>query len=291
VVVDRRGTVWLSDQASACARVRPDGTLDRVGHAGGAPNGIVIDAEGRIVIANFGGPDHGQGPLQRLDPATGQVETLCAALNGRPLYGCNFPFVDSLSRIWCTHSTWGPVDRAFADLRDGLIFRLDPDGTVTVVAEGLAFANGMTLDHDERHLYVCQTAACDVVRYAIRGDGTLGVPERYGPPLGLSHNEVQHLRPLSAAVRSQLGAPDGCGFDQEGNLWVTLFMANKIVAITPAGELVTVLSDPEGRIMRSPTNVSWGGPDLRDLYIGSVATNYVVHVRSPVPGLPLIHQR
>jgi gluconolactonase len=33
------------------------------------------------------------------------------------------------------------------------------------------------------------------------------------------------------------------------------------------------------------------GPDLRDLYIGSVVTDYVVHVRSPVPGMPLVHQR
>ena len=49
--------------------------------------------------------------------------------------------------------------------------------------------------------------------------------------------------------------------------------------------------DPEGRIMRSPTNVSWGGADLCDLYIGSIASDYVVHARSPIPGMPLVHQR
>ncbi len=102
---------------------------------------------------------------------------------------------------------------------------------------------------------------------------------------------MQHLRPLKPEVRSQLGMTDGCGFDQAGNLWVTLVMANKIVAITPAGEVITMLADPEGRTMRSPTNVSWGGKDLRDLYIGSIATDYVVKVRSPIPGLPLVHQR
>ena len=57
------------------------------------------------------------------------------------------------------------------------------------------------------------------------------------------------------------------------------------------GELVTMLSDPEGTILRTPTNVSWGGPDLCDLYIGSVVSDYVVHVRSPIPGMPLVHQR
>ena len=50
VVVDRDGAVWMSDQASACACVRADGGLRRVGAAGGAPNGINMDREGRIVI-------------------------------------------------------------------------------------------------------------------------------------------------------------------------------------------------------------------------------------------------
>jgi len=291
VVVARDGTVWLSDEHSACARLEADGSLTRVGQAGGAPNGINMDLEGRLLIANFGGPTSGAGPLQRLDPRTGEVTTLCGQLGGRTLFGSNYPLCDSQGRVWCSHSTWGPVDAAFAGLNDGLVFRVDPDGSVHVVAEGIAFANGMAMDFEERHLFVCQTSGCDVVRYAIAPDGTLGAPTRYGPKLGLSHAEVQHLRPLSLAQRSQLGAPDGCGFDQAGNLWVTLFLANKIVAITPHGELIEVLSDPAGDIIRTPTNVSWGGPDLCDLYIGSVVADYVVKVRSPIPGMRLAHQR
>ena len=81
VAVARDGTVWLADQLSACARVLADGSIERVGRAGGAPNGINIDRQGRIVIANFGGPDDGYGPLQRLDPTTGDVTTVCAAPN------------------------------------------------------------------------------------------------------------------------------------------------------------------------------------------------------------------
>jgi hypothetical protein len=30
---------------------------------------------------------------------------------------------------------------------------------------------------------------------------------------------------------------------------------------------------------------------MRDLYIGSIASDYVVHARSPIPGMPLVHQR
>jgi gluconolactonase len=290
VVVSRDGHVWLSDQGSACAEMLGDGSLRRVGNAGGAPNGINMDRAGRIVIANYG-HGHGCGPLQRLDPATGEVEVLVAALAGRELVTCNYPLVDSHDRIWCTHSTWGGEEFGADAPKDGLVFRYDPDGSVRIVAEGLAFANGCALDRDETHLYVCETVGCDVLRYPIAADGTLGVPERYGPKLGFAAHEVQHLRPLSLEVRSQLGLTDGCGFDAEGNLWVTLVMANKVVAITPTGEVVTMLSDPEGRIMKSPTNVSWGGPDLRDLYIGSVRTDYVIKVRSPIPGMPLVHQR
>ncbi|MGR8949867.1 MAG: SMP-30/gluconolactonase/LRE family protein [Gammaproteobacteria bacterium] len=291
VVVSKGGDVWLSDQASACARIGADGGLTRVGQAGGAPNGINIDNQGRIIIANFGGPEDGRGPLQRLDPDTGQIENLVDEINGRALYGCNYPLIDAENRIWCSHSTWGPLDSAFDGQDDGFIFRYDPNGAVTVVAEDIRFANGITFDHDESYLYVCETTACDVIRFEILKNGTLGPPEPYGPKLGFTNQEVQDQRPLSLEMRSQLGLTDGCGFDAAGNLWVTLVLANKVVAITPDGEVVTMLSDPQGKIMRNPTNVTWGGADLHDLYIGSVTTDYVLKFNSPIPGQPLTHQR
>ena len=61
-------------------------------------------------------------------------------------------------------------------------------------------------------------------------DGSLGVPERYGPVLGLDIPAMPDQRPLPVEWRSRLGLTDGCGFDVDGNLWVTLVMANKVVA-------------------------------------------------------------
>ncbi|MDP3767146.1 MAG: SMP-30/gluconolactonase/LRE family protein, partial [Dehalococcoidia bacterium] len=95
----------------------------------------------------------------------------------------------------------------------------------------------------------------------------------------------------TAEQRARFGEPDGCGFDREGDLWVTLIFANRVVAITPSGRLETVIHDPTGEVMAWPTNVAWGGPDLRDLYIGSLRRDYIVRARSPVAGLPLAHQR
>ena len=299
VVVSQDGRVWLSDQASACAEARPDGSLRRVGEAGGAPNGINMDAEGRIIIANVGGLDRhgsqkaavgGGGPLQRLDTETGALEVLCTAVGGTPLVSSNYPIIDRAGNIYCSHSTSATVTDAFDGRADGFLFRSNVDGTVDLLAEGLQFANGLALDAAESHLYVCQTTGCNVICYAIRADGSLGDPEQYGPRLGLTIADVRDQRPFSPETRGTLGLPDGCGFDQDGNLWVTLPMSNKVVAITPAGGVETMIEDLEGDVMRSPTNVSWGGEGLEDLYIGSIVTDYVVKARSPVPGLPLIHQ-
>jgi sugar lactone lactonase YvrE len=84
---------------------------------------------------------------------------------------------------------------------------------------------------------------------------------------------------------------DGCAFDADGNLWVTLVLANRIVAISPDGQAQTVLDDPVGELLSGPTSIAWGGQDMRDVYIGSIATPYVLKGRSSVPGLPMVHQR
>ena len=272
VVVGRDGRVWASDQASACAEIRADGTLRRVGKAGGAPNGINMDARGRIVIANFGLGTAPTGPLQRLDPATGTVDILCGAIDGKPLVASNYPIVDRA--------------RSEHGLADGFVYRVGPDGRAELIASGFTFANGLALDADESHLYGCQTMGRNVVRLPIRADGALGASEPYGPVLG----EPAFPR-ATPDQRSRFGATDGCGFDAEGNLWVTLVLANKVVAITPARDVVTVIHDPTGELMSWPTNVSWGGRDMRDLYIGTIRRDYVLHARSPLPGLPLVHQR
>ncbi|HEU5191881.1 MAG TPA: SMP-30/gluconolactonase/LRE family protein [Methylomirabilota bacterium] len=285
VVVSRDGRVWASDEASACAEITPDGTLRRVGKAGGKPNGINMDREGRIVIANFAIDTPDPGALQRLDTQTGRIDVLCAEIKGRMLKASNYPLVDRAGNVWCSHSTW---DRAgsSAGSGDGFVYRVRPDGKAEIMAEGFHFTNGLAMDPDERHLYVCQTVGCDVVRLPIRADGTLGPKERYGPLLG-----GPAIDEPTPANRGTQGATDGCAFDQEGNLWVTLVRANKVIAITPVGKVEVIIEDPSGDLMDWPTNVSFGGSDLRDLYIGSVRKDYVLHARSPIPGAPLVHQR
>ena len=287
VVVGADGRVFASDHQSAVAELHPDGSFTRMGPQGGAPNGINMDAQGRVLIANFGIYDGEPGPLQRFDPVSGVHETLVADVDGQTLTSCNYPIVAADGTIWCTHSTFAPTwPKALDGRADGFVFAVLPDGAVTVAATGLKFANGCCLDEGDRYLYVNQTSGANVVRFEITGPGQLGPVEEYGPQLGplndgtLSDEELLHV-----------GYTDGNGFDVEGNLWVTLPAANKIVAITPEREVVTVVHDPGGAIIDHPTNVTWGGPHLTDLYVGSIRADYVLKATSPVPGMPLIHQR
>lgn len=293
VVVAGDGRVFASDKASAVAELVDENAIRRIGQAGGEPNGIALDCDGHFLIAYWG-----LGVLQDLEPETGEIaEVLSDELDGRPLRWLNFVLVDSVGALWCSVSTMSDdlMDTIARGTADGFIFRVAPDRrSVRVVADGVSFPNCMALDRDEDYLYVVRTVTADVVRFPIQSE-TLGPPEQYGPPLG--DRRPDEYGPdagrlmADPEVGRRWGMADGCAFDAEGNLWVTLVLANKIVAISPDGRATTVIEDPEGALLQSPTSIAWGGEDMRDIYIGSITTPYVLKGRSSVPGLPLIHQR
>lgn len=286
VVVGPDGRVFVSDHQCAVAEIFPDGSFKRLGPKGGAPNGINMDRQGRVIIANFGIYDREEGPLQRFDPATGVHETLLAEVGGKRLTASNYPVIDRAGNIWCANSTHAETwPQAMDGRTDGFIFVLRPDGSSEIVAEGLKFPNGTALSADEAFLYCAQTTNADVMRFPILPGAKLGKGERYGPALGKLRAPGDPEIP-----RGELGYTDGVGFDVEGNLWVTLPASGKIVAITPSLEVVTVIEDPTGELLR-PTNITWGGPDLKDIYIGSIGVDYVLKGRSPVAGQPHIHQK
>ena len=95
----RDGIVWAADERGGCARIMPDGEHALVGDLGGMPNGICIDTNGDIIVANIG-----NGQVQRLHP-DGSHEVLATHADGRALKAPNFPYVDSKGRIWVSHST------------------------------------------------------------------------------------------------------------------------------------------------------------------------------------------
>jgi len=293
VLVARDGAVYASDKASAVARVLAPGGLDRLGDAGGEPNGIALSGDGHFLIANFG-----LGALQDLDPLTGAIRVLAQDKVGdRPLQWINYVLVDSSGALWVSVCSRNPdLRHTIAHGRpDGYIFRMDgPDSPPEVVADEVNFPNCMALDRDEEYLYVVRTLKADVVRFARRGT-RLGPEEQFSPPLGGRRDDEygEHAAALIAdrAVTRRWGMADGCAFDAAGNLWVTLARANRIVAVTPDRQVATIAEDPPGALLSGPTSVAWGGDDMRDVYIGSLETPYILKGRSSLPGMPMVHQR
>jgi len=295
VVVARDGRIWATDRGAAVAMVRADG-FKRMGPAGGAPSGLAIDQKGRLLIANFGVETGVSGGLQRIDPATAQLETVAEAIDGRPLTASSFSAVAGDGTMYCTHSTSMKSMSAIQidSAKDGFLYRIDAKGQPNIVARELHFPKGCCFDAGEKNLYVVQSFAGTVLRYARRRDGTLDPPKPYGPRLGAVPQEKltpDQVAAMGARERNKLGFGEGCCFDAEGNLWVALVYANRIMAITPNFSISVIINDPEGQIVNMPTSLAFGGRDMCDLYIGMRGASYIVKARSPVPGLPLSHQR
>lgn len=293
VLVLADGRILVSDASDAAlTEILPDGSLRRLGHKPGESNGITVLDERTVAFTVFD-----TGEVCTLDLVTEEVAVLADTVDGEPLTWPNYPLAAPDGTVWVSRTTSSPHPfAAIADiLTDGSILRIDPDGKTTVAAGGLPFPNCMTFDADGRNLYVVRSTWSDVARYEIESGGGLRLAGRHGPVLG--DRRPDEVGPGSAeksfdpVIGRRWALTDGCAFDADGNLWVTLMTANKIVAITPDEQVVTVIDDPEGTVLTAPTSIAWGGADMRDLYIGSLLTPHVLKTRSPVAGRPLWHQR
>jgi gluconolactonase len=283
----------VSDPDSAVVWVKPDGALKRLGRAGGAPNGIAIDGENRAVIANLGLAVGAPGPLQRLHLSSGAIETICAAVDDRTLTASTHPAIKADGSVYCTHSSWAASLAAAFDTRrdDGFVFHVDRKGKARRVAHGLRFPSGCCMGYKDQYLFVAETLTATIMRLEIMKDGTLGQAAPYGPPIG----QIPDIVPLgietTARERARYGYVGGMGLDQDGNLWAVLPAAGRVIVVTPNLHPIVIIDDPQQKILKVPTTLAWGGPDLSDLYIGSVRGDYIVKAKSPVPGMPQAHQR
>lgn len=147
---------------------------------------------------------------------------------------------------------------------DGVIYRIDATTkSVTRAADSLAFPNGLAFSADASYLYVAESAFQRIVKYRV-------VPEGF-------------LTDKQVFVELPGGDPDGINFDQKGNLYVAHFGGGAIYVIAPNGKITAKLITPG----KKPTNVEFGGPDLRILFVTEVETNGVYQTMVNTPGLPL----
>ncbi len=164
------GSVLSGTEDGAIFRLSHDGRrIDRVAHTGGRPLGLELHPDGRLLVC-----DARRG-LLRVDLATGDVEQVVHEVGGREMVFCNNAAIASDGTVWFSDSStrfsieqW--KDDFVQDTRTGRLLRLDPSGEVSVVLDGLAFANGVALAADESFVVVAETGARTLVRHWITGE-------------------------------------------------------------------------------------------------------------------------
>ncbi|ACM31335.1 SMP-30/gluconolactonase/LRE family protein [Agrobacterium rhizogenes] len=308
ILAEPNGTLWSADGRGGIMRIDPDGSQrlvlqsttarnesssfeDRyVNTIGSLPNGLAFDKEGNFLIANFGNDS------LELMTRDGRTRTLVDNIDGEPVGKANFVTRDTHGRLWLTVTTrMVPWTRHVETMsHDGYIAVIDERGA-RIVADGLCGTNELRFDLAEDYLYVAETTKRRISRFRVLPDGELGPRATHGP-------------------ENVGGFCDGIAFDTCGNLWSTLIMADRLIAVTPEGEVLVILDDgnpkataaldaawhdgqvtPElmaaatGTIAPWMASLTFGGPDLRTVYLGSLRGHRIPYFRSPIPGLPLIY--
>jgi len=278
------GSVILVEIESArLMRVTPDGKSSQIAHCGGGPNGAAIGPDGAVWITNNGGafvwlkqngltipgatpPEHAGGSIQRIDIATGKVETIYEACEGKRLIGPNDLVFDRQGGFWFTDHGCGTTEgRKF-----GALYYATCDGKKIIRArDHLISPNGVGLSPDEKVVYMADTQLGRLWAFDIAAPGELAAPVNFAPGRVICNLQGYQLL-------------DSLAVEAGGKVCVATIINGGITAFDPDGgiehfafpDLVT-------------TNICFGGPDMRDVWVTCSSTGKLFKCRWPRPGLRL----
>jgi len=278
------GSVILTEiRNRRCSRVAPDGKVTVFSDNGGGPNGLGVGPDGALYCTNNGGsryvegvsmgqgphPDYKGGSIQRLDAKTGEAKLLYAECDGHRLSAPNDLVFDKAGGFYFTD-----LGKRYARHRDhGGVYYARPDGSkITCIAYPVLSPNGCALSPDEKILYVADTESAALLAFDIEAPGVLAKPKSHAPHSG---------RVIGGCV-----AParfDSMAVLQNGNICVATLTTGKITEFSPAGAIVREVKMPD----TYPTNICFGGPDLRTAYITLSDKGQLGVMQWPTPGLRL----
>ncbi len=256
-----RGALFLSDiDGDTVYQLTPPSSLDVFRQPSGNANGLALDPGGALIAA-----EHGSRSITRMT-ASGSWETVVDSYMGMHLNSPDDLIARSDGTIYFTDPTFGLAGRP-QELSFMGIFRLSPDGTLSLEATAPGSPNGVSLSPDERSLYVSVTLEGTVRAYDVASDGALS-------------NEHTIATGISIA--------DSMCIDSGGNLYVA--SSTGVVVLSASGQaLGTVALPPQaspypGRAGWA-TNCAFGERDQRTLFITAYHQLYRID-DMPVPGIP-----
>jgi len=223
--------IWVDIMAGVVHRLDPISGLDRALTVGQPVGAVCLRRAGGYVVALR----DGVAALTQAGDLTFIAEVEADLATNR----CNDAKCDQAGRLWV-----GTM--RFDERPGGTLYRIDAHHSVTTVVTGLGLSNGLGWSPDGALMYLIDSLS--------GGLDVFDFEPRSADPGG---------RRRFASFDSSEGFADGMTVDSEGFVWVALYGGGAVRRYSPSGELTLVIEVP----VSQPTSCTFGGVDLRDLYI------------------------
>ena len=207
-------------------------------------NGIRFDRAGRMYVADYVGHN-----VLRIDPGTRAVEVLA---HEPKMNQPNDLAIAPNGTLYASDPNWGA--------KTGQLWRIDPDGTTTRLATDMGTTNGVEVSPDGKRLYVNESVQRNVWVFDIQPDG------------GVANKRLLRQFPDHGF--------DGMRCDADGNLYITRYGKGTVAVLSPEGEVLREINVLGAR----PSNLCFGGPDGRTVYVTEVEYRRLVQFRVETPG-------
>ncbi len=245
---DAQGRLYVTDIPYGRIFRIEDDTWTQVAAYAGWPNGLKVQPDGDLLIADY---RHG---LIRIDPATGSASAVLQTVMSESFRGLNdLTLHDDESVLFTDQGQTGLQDPT------GRVWRLHKDGRIDrLIATGPS-PNGLVLNTAQTHLYVAMTRSCEVWRFALRNDAVVAKAQCF------------------ARVPPGTSGPDGLAMDAHDRLYVANPGHGCIWVIDPRGKPLYRVQSYHGH---TTTNCALT-PDGRGLVITESETGSILYAEIP----------
>lgn len=245
---DRDGNLFCVGyrDARTIARVTPDGRAEAFVTLpeGSAGNGIRFSRDGAMFVADYKGHN-----VLRVDPATRAVAVF--AHDDRMSQPNDLAMAPD-GTLYASDPDW--------NAKTGRVWRIDRAGKTHLAAEGLGTTNGIEVSPDGHKLYVNESLQRNIWVFDVAADGSLSNRRQFAtfPDHGF----------------------DGMRCAADGSLYCTRHGKGTVVVLSPQGDVLEEI-DVLGP---HPSNLTFGGPDRKTVYVTEAGTKRIVAFRAKQPG-------